>query len=260
MGSGLLFSSESGEEFESKSTTGYGGEEPNQLANSVTNKSTLDGILPPFSSSSSSVKVQQSTTKKSSSGKNKQKQLSSSISSSSSTSSNKKSSRNKRGGKNRKKGDSDNKGFSISIDSISACTPVTPILLPTTTTIATTTKRNQSQKKKSGRLSKLDQKQRQQQQQQIAKLPDEKKLPKLEDLFPPYDDNFTFDLFDSSIDDLLLIYSPSLLSLTEQSLEENAKEIEILESQLQKTTQEISSCASHLHTLKQNSLSTSISF
>mmetsp|Transcript_94680 Transcript_94680/g.141841 ORF Transcript_94680/g.141841 Transcript_94680/m.141841 type:complete len:103 (+) Transcript_94680:615-923(+) len=77
-------------------------------------------------------------------------------------------------------------------------------------------------------------------------------------LFPPYDDHFTFDIFSTSVEDLLLIATPNLCSLTEQSLEDDAKEIEILEKQLSKINRYLSSLDSHLSSLRQSFVSLSI--
>lgn len=233
MGSGVFLSSESGEEYKS----GCGREDiSGELAKSVTEM--------PCPPSISSVKLQtqdlSTTVTKKSTPTIKSKQKSSN---------NKNASRNKRGGKNRKSKESESKGFSISVDYSTACTPVVPIVLPTSSIQPNSTKRTQ-QKKKSKSKAPVDASKRNSNSNKMIQG-------KPKDLFPPYDDHFTFDLFDTSIEDLLLIYSPALLTLTEQSLEDNAKEIEILESQLLKTTQEISSCAAQLHTLRQNSLSLS---
>jgi len=72
----------------------------------------------------------------------------------------------------------------------------------------------------------------------------------LEVLYPPYEANFVFDLFSTPVDELLLIATPALISLTEQSLEDDVNEIQNLEKQLEDTQQSLRSLDCRLSSLR----------
>jgi len=165
-----------------------------------------------------------------------------------------KKSQKKRGKKNAKKSTNTSGGFSISVDSVSACKPVPQIIVPIETPIppgpGKRTKKQRKVKTKPSNIKGLPSSSQSSEQAQQEDLQQTTK-----DAFPPYDDKFTFDIFSSSIEDLLMIFTPTLYSLTEKSLEETNKEIEMLEEELTKVKQEASALGLHLSTLQHSFVS-----